>query len=145
MGSTGRLGIDRGAVYWGELIDSCVITWLSWAGRPRDCRGQPRRRPAPGKGQEAKAPAGPRGLWTHCPVSAPWILAVTVQCAALSWPRQGHHAGRLPVSLSYDDEEDSEFRPPGLILNPCPNILNPVIKIVFTLPKRKAKVRSFSR
>lgn len=36
MGSPGRLGIDRGAVYWGELIDSCLLIWLSLTGKPND-------------------------------------------------------------------------------------------------------------
>lgn len=30
MGSPGRLGIDRGAVYWGEIIDSCLVTRAAW-------------------------------------------------------------------------------------------------------------------
>lgn len=36
MGSPGSLGIDMGAVYWGELIDSCLITWLSLTGKLSD-------------------------------------------------------------------------------------------------------------
>lgn len=58
MGSPGRLGIDRGAVYWGELIDSCLITWLSLTSKPSDWKRM--------AWEEAHGKEGPRGHCTSC-------------------------------------------------------------------------------
>lgn len=55
MGSPGRLGIDRGAVYWGELIDSCLLIWLSLTGKPNDWKSM--------ASEEAHTTEGP---WGHC-------------------------------------------------------------------------------
>lgn len=56
MGSPGRLGMDRGAVYWGELIDFCLVTWLSLTGKPSDWKRT--------ASEEAHAEAGLGGLCT---------------------------------------------------------------------------------
>lgn len=84
-GSPGRLGVDRGEVYWGELIDSCLITWLSLTGKPCDWKRM--------TSEEAHAKEGPRGrhtCWVWGPVSRlPRLTQVVIfQHAALtgSWP-----------------------------------------------------------
>lgn len=55
MGSPGRLGRDRGAVYWGELIDSCLLIWLSLTGKPNDWKSM--------ASEEARTKEGSGG---HC-------------------------------------------------------------------------------
>ena len=87
MGLPGRLGIDRGAVYWGEIIDSCLVTRPAWQANlvtaEDDLRG--------GLGQGETGRPGhllAQGmLWADSPVSAPQIQVVIVQHAALTGPQ----------------------------------------------------------
>lgn len=64
MGSPGSLGIDRGAVYWGELIDSCLITWLSLTGKLSDGK-----RTASEEDRAKEGPRGHRTCWAWGSVS----------------------------------------------------------------------------
>lgn len=148
MGSPGRLGIDRGAVYWGELIDSCLITWLSLTGKPSDWKKT--------ASEEAHAKEGPRG---HCTC---WAWGAVSRLPSVSPTHSGHNflTCSSDWSLAYRETllpiclcswatvmKDTQNSDPlaSHCSHPSISPLNTVIKILFTLPWRKVKVESFSR
>lgn len=134
MGSPGSLGTDRGAVYWGELIDSCLITWLSLTGKPSDWK-----RVAT---EETQAKEGLRGLGT-C-----WAWGTVNGLPSVGFTHSGHNfptcssdcpwpprtlccpSAHVPGLQCWRTLRTQTF---GIILSPCPNMspLNLVIEILF--------------
>lgn len=120
MGSPGRLETDRGEVYWGGLIDSCLITWLSVTGKVSDWKRK--------DSEQARATEGLRGhpaCWAWGTVNALPNVSLTHSgrrfptcSSAEPWPAAAH----LPGLPGHSAEGHSKLRHFGFILSPSLNI-----------------------
>lgn len=142
MGSPGSLEIDRGAFYWGELID------FNWQAKTVIGKGQPQRRPMPRKGQ------GPPHLLDmgECRRTAQWqpansghSFSVCSSDMPLACRETALPSCLCPWVIMMKDTQNSDP-----LVSLCPQLpispfLNPVLKIPFTLLQRKVKVEFFSR